>query len=207
MTRKMIDPNLAGQSVGKQGALLSTSRSSFYYEPKGESEMNLDLIRVTDKHLIETPFDRVRQMPWQLRNEDHLVNEKRIRRLMRLIGLMPICQKPNTSKVAKGHKIYPNRLQELRVDQPNLVWWADPLFMVHRPARSDDLAGMVRETNGPKAPCLRVQSGNIGSLCYSAARIGLSGTGTCSSSSGSAQMNSGALIRRASRAKAQSCAA
>ena len=48
-----------------------------------------------DKQFLETPFYGVRQMTWHLRNEDHLVNEKRIRRLMRLMGLMPIYQKPD----------------------------------------------------------------------------------------------------------------
>jgi len=67
-------------------------------------------------------------MTWHLRNEDHLVNEKRgwvppVRRLMRLMGLMPIYQKPNTSKAAKGHKIYPYLLRGLRGDRarPSLV--------------------------------------------------------------------------------------
>jgi len=92
----MIEPNLPGLSVGKQCALLSISRSSFYYEPKGESEMNLDLMRLIDKQFLETPFYGVRQMTWHLRNDGQLVNEKRIRRLMRLMGLMPIYQKPNT---------------------------------------------------------------------------------------------------------------
>ncbi|EDM72297.1 Transposase and inactivated derivative [Roseobacter sp. AzwK-3b] len=67
----MIEPNLPGLSVGKQCALLSISRSSFYYEPKGESEMNLDLMRVIDKQFLETPFYGVRQMTWHLRNEGH----------------------------------------------------------------------------------------------------------------------------------------
>ena len=83
----MIEPNLPGLSVRKQCALLSISRSSLYYEPKGETEMNLDLMRVIDKQFLETPFYGVRQMTWHLRNEDHLVNEKRIRRLMRLMGV------------------------------------------------------------------------------------------------------------------------
>ena len=86
----MIEPNLLDLSVGKQCALLSISRSSFYYGPKGETELNLDLMRLIDKQFLETPFYGVRQMTWHLRNEGHLVNEKRIRRLMRLIGLMPI---------------------------------------------------------------------------------------------------------------------
>ena len=63
---------------------------------------------------------------------DHLVNEKRIRRLMRLMGLMPIYQKPNTSKAAKGHKIYPYLLRGLRVDQPNQVWCADITYLPMR---------------------------------------------------------------------------
>lgn len=52
----MIDPNLSGLSVSKQCALLSISRSSFYYESKGETEMNLDLMRLINKQLLETPF-------------------------------------------------------------------------------------------------------------------------------------------------------
>jgi len=125
----MIEPNLKGLSVSKQCSLLSISRSSFYYEPKGESEMNLDLMRLIDKQFLETPFYGVRQMTWHLRNDDHLVNEKRIRRLM---GLMPIYQKPNTSKAAKGHKIYPYLLRGLRVDRPNQVWCADITYLPMR---------------------------------------------------------------------------
>lgn len=128
----MIEPNIPGLSVGKQCSPLSISRSSFYYEPKGESEMNLDLMRVIDKQFLETPFYGVRQMTWHLRNEQHLVNEKRIRRLMRLMGLMPIYQKPNTSKAAKGHKIYPYLLRGLRVDRPNQVWCADITYLPMR---------------------------------------------------------------------------
>ena len=52
----MIEPNIPGLSVGKQCSLLSISRSSFYYEPKGESEMNLDLMRVIHCPAVETQF-------------------------------------------------------------------------------------------------------------------------------------------------------
>ena len=104
----MIERSHPTLSIGAQCRLLSISRSSFYYEPKGESEMNLNLMRLIDKQFLETPFYGVRQMTWHLSNGDHLVNEKRIRRLMRL---EPIYQKPNTSKAAKGHKIYPYLLR------------------------------------------------------------------------------------------------
>ncbi|MGF0540052.1 IS3 family transposase [Agrobacterium sp. ES01] len=88
----MIEPRQSDLSVGKQCSLLSISRSSFYYTPKGESEMNLALMRQIDEQFLETPFFGVRQMTWHLKNEGHPVNEKRIRRLMRLMGLMPIYQ-------------------------------------------------------------------------------------------------------------------
>ena len=128
----MIEPNIPNLSIGKQCALLSISRSSFYYEPKGENEMNLDLMRLIDKQFLDTPVYGVRQMTEPLRNEDHVVNEKRIRRLMRLMGLMPIYQKPNRSRVAKGHKIYPYLLRGLRVDWPNQVWCADITYLPMR---------------------------------------------------------------------------
>ncbi len=128
----MIERDHPDLSVGKQCGLLSLSRSSFYYEAKGETDLNLDLMRRIDKQFLETPFYGVGQMTWHLRNEGHRVNEKRIRRLMRLMGLMPIYQKPNTSKAAKGHKIYPYLLRNLRVDRPNQVWAADITYLPMR---------------------------------------------------------------------------
>ena len=74
----MIEPTLRGLSVGKRCALPSVSRSSFYDDPKGESEVTLDPMRVSDKQFLETPFYGVRRMTWRLRDEDHPVNEKRI---------------------------------------------------------------------------------------------------------------------------------
>jgi len=128
----MIEPANPDLSIGKQCKLLPISRSSFYYTPKGETALNLALMRQIDEQFLETPFFGVRQMTWHLRNEGHLVNEKRIRRLMRLMGLMPIYQKPNTSRAAKGHKVYPNLLRGLCVDRPNQVWAADITYLPMR---------------------------------------------------------------------------
>ena len=128
----MVEPANTNLSVGKQCRLLSISRSSFYYRPKGETALNLALMRQIDEQSLETPFFGVRQMTWHLRNEGHQVNEKRIRRLMRLMGLMPIYQKPDTSKAAKGHKTYPYLLRGLRVDRQNQVWCADITYLPMR---------------------------------------------------------------------------
>jgi len=128
----MIEPHIPNLSIGRQCKLLSISRSSFYYTPKGETVLNLSLMRLIDEQFLEAPFYGVRQMTWHLRNDGHLVNEKRIRRLMRLMGLMPIYQKPNTSRPAKGHKIYPYLLRGLRVGRPNQVWCADITYLPMR---------------------------------------------------------------------------
>jgi putative transposase len=125
----MIEPDHPALPIGTQCRLLSISRSSFYYEPQGESELNLALMRLIDKQFLETPFFGVQQMAWHLRNQGFSVNVKRVRRLMRLMGLMPIYQKPNTSKPAKGHKTYPYLLRGLRVDRPNQVWCADITYL------------------------------------------------------------------------------
>lgn len=128
----MIEPDHPQLSIGQQCKLLSISRSSFYYTPKGETEQNLSLMRQIDEQFLETPFFGVRQMTWHLRSERHLVNEKRIRRLMRLMGLMPIYQKPNTSRPGRGHKTYPYLLRGLRVDRPNQVWCSDITYLPMR---------------------------------------------------------------------------
>ncbi|MDA9160075.1 hypothetical protein N9O21_06065 [Rhodobacteraceae bacterium] len=75
----MVEPANPDLSIGKQYALLSITRSSFYYQPKGETVLNLMLMRQIDEQFLETPFFGVRQMTWHLRNEGLLVNEKRIR--------------------------------------------------------------------------------------------------------------------------------
>ncbi len=128
----MIESDHRDLSIAKQCELLSISRSSYYYEPRGETALNLGLMRRIDKQFLETPFYGVMQMTWHLRNEGHPVNEKRIRRLMRLMGLMPIYQKPNTSKPTKGHKIYPYLLRKLRVNRPDQVWAADITYLPMR---------------------------------------------------------------------------
>ena len=128
----MIEKDHPLLSVAEQCRLLSISRSSFYYAPKGETAFNLALMRLIDEQFLDTPFYGVRQMTWHLRAEGHLVNKKRIRRLMRVMGLMPIYQRPKTSIKAKGHKTYPYLLRRLTVERPNHVWCADVTYIPMR---------------------------------------------------------------------------
>ena len=106
---KMIAPANANLPIGKQCKQLSISRSSFCHQPKGEAALNLMLMSQIDEQFLVIRH---------LHNESHLVTEKRIRRLRRL---MPDYQKLNTSRAAKGHKTYPYLLRGLRVDRPNQV--------------------------------------------------------------------------------------
>ena len=105
----MIQPNHSSLSVARQCRLLSISRSSYYHTAVGESAWNLSLMAEIDRQFLETPFYGVRQMTWHLRSQGHRVNVKRVRRLMRLMGLTPIYQRPRTSVPAPGHKIYPHK--------------------------------------------------------------------------------------------------
>lgn len=132
MKRAMVDRKDRGLSITRQCRILSLSRSSLYYQRKGESAYNLELMTLIDKQFMETPFYGVRQMTWHLKGEGHKVNKKRIRRLMRLMGLMPIYQKPNTSKPNKAHKIYPYLLGDVKITQANHVWCADITYIPMR---------------------------------------------------------------------------
>jgi len=82
-----------------------------------------------DRQFLDTPFYGVRQMTWHLRAEGWQVNVKRVRRLMRKMGLMPIYQRPRTSIPAPGHKIYPYLLRDLVIDRPNQVWCTDITYI------------------------------------------------------------------------------
>ena len=66
------------------------------------------------------------------KRKNHKYGRHHVRRLMRLIRLVPIYQKPNTSKAAKGHKTYPYLLKGLRVSRPNQVWAADITYLPMR---------------------------------------------------------------------------
>jgi putative transposase len=109
--------------------LLSVSRSGLYYQPKGVSEENMTLMKLIDRQYLRTPFYGARKMAVWLKGQSYAVNRKRIRRLMRIMGLKAIYRKPKTSKPAPGHKSYPYLLGGMEVARPNQVWAVDITYI------------------------------------------------------------------------------
>ncbi len=125
----MIQPDHPKLSIVRQCRLASIGRSTFYHAPRGESAENLALMAEIDRQFLETPFYGARQMTWHLRATGRLVNVKRIRRLMRLMGLTPIYRRPRTTIPARGHRLYPYLLRGMTIDRPNQVWCADITYV------------------------------------------------------------------------------
>lgn len=124
-----MEPENPGLSITKQCELLQLSRSSWYYEALGESELNLTLMRLIDEQFLETPYYGARQMARYLRRQGYRVNRKRVRRLMQKMGLMAIYQKPNTSKPHPEHEIFPYLLSGVDIQSPNQVWCSDVTYI------------------------------------------------------------------------------
>ena len=116
-------------SIVTQCRLLKIARSTVYYRPAPVSEDDLAVMRRLDELYLATPFYGTRRMVAVLRREGWSVNRKRVRRLMRLMGLEAIFQKPNTSRRQPEHKVYPYLLRGLSIDRPNQVWCADITYI------------------------------------------------------------------------------
>jgi len=127
--KAMIVPGRPGLSLSRQCQLLSISRSSFYYAPRGESPENLALMRRIDELFLKYPFYGSRQMACQLRREGVWIGRHRVRRLMRLMGLEAIYQAPRTSNPHPAHKIYPYLLGNLAIVHSDHVWCADITYI------------------------------------------------------------------------------
>ena len=125
----MVDSTRADLSISRQCQLLSISRSGYYYEPVGESELNLELMRLIDAQFLETPFFGSRLMARWLRRQGYEVSRKRVRRLMRAMGLQAVYQRPRTSEPHPEHRVYPYLLRGMEVTQPNQVWCADVTYI------------------------------------------------------------------------------
>jgi putative transposase len=126
--RALVDSQIP-PSVRRQCEILGICRSSLYYESAAPDAEELALMRRIDEVHLELPFYGSRRMAQELRGEGLLVNRKRIQRLMRLMAIEAIAPKPDTSRPAPEHPVYPYLLRNLSVSRVNQVWAADITYI------------------------------------------------------------------------------
>jgi putative transposase len=127
--RAMVERENRGLPISQQCRLLAVSRSSVYRKPAEVSAEDLAIMALIDRHYLARPYYGSRRMAAWLATQGHVVNRKRVQRLMRLLGLVAIYQRPNTSKPAAAHKIYPYLLGGLAIERVNQVWCADVTYI------------------------------------------------------------------------------
>ncbi|MCH2078892.1 MAG: IS3 family transposase [Rhodobacteraceae bacterium] len=116
-------------SLARQAELLGISRGSLYYEPRPVCEDDLRLMRRIDELHMEYPFAGSRMMKGLLRQEGFTAGRLRVATCMKRMGIQALYRRPNTSKPAPGHKVFPYLLRKLAVTRPNQVWAMDITYI------------------------------------------------------------------------------
>ena len=105
------------------------NRAALYYRLVEVSAYELELMPLIDHQYLQTPFYGSRRITAWLQTQGHIVNRKRVQRLMRLMGIEAIYQRPRTSKPAAKHRKYPYLLRGLAIERVNQVWAADICYI------------------------------------------------------------------------------
>lgn len=113
----------------RQCSLLALPRSTFYHIPQPVSDEELALMTLIDRCHLKYPFYGSRRIRDWLGDQGHTVNRKRVRRLMRTMGLAALYPKRNLSRANQAHKVYPYLLKGLVIDRPNQVWATDITYI------------------------------------------------------------------------------
>jgi putative transposase len=116
-------------SVARQCELVGLARASYYYQPVGAAAEDLALLRWLDEQYTRTPFYGVRRMTAVLRQAGYAVNPKRVRRLLRTLGLVALAPQPGTSRAAPEHRVYPYLLRGVVIERVNQVWSTDITYI------------------------------------------------------------------------------
>jgi len=119
-------------SIASQCRLLSIHRSGLYYKPIAEGGENIRLMRLMDEQYLNTPFYGIRKMKKWLLTQGFVINSKRVKRLMGLMGWKTLYRRPNTSWKNKQHKVYPYLLKNLEINRRNQVWAIDITYVPMR---------------------------------------------------------------------------
>ena len=116
-------------SISRQCALIGLNRSTYYLEPKLETEENLTLMNLIDKEYLKYPFLGSRKLAVVMRDYGYFVNRKRIQRLMKIMGIEAIYPKRNLSLGTPPVKKYPYLLKGMKITKPNQVWSTDIAYI------------------------------------------------------------------------------
>jgi putative transposase len=127
--RSLIELNHDSIPISRQCELLGLNRASLYYKPARETPQNEHLMRQIDEQFTRTPFYGVRRMTAYLNDQGENVNPKRVRRLMRKMGLEAIYAKPRLSLPGDHPRRYPYLLKGLTLTAPNQVWSTDITYI------------------------------------------------------------------------------
>jgi putative transposase len=127
--KSLLDRRHRVLSMRRQCALIGVARSGVYRASKPANDNDAALKRRIDELFTKWPFYGSRRMTLSLREDGVKINRKRVRRLMREMGIEALGPKPNTSKPAPGHKIYPYLLRDMKIERPNQVWCADITYL------------------------------------------------------------------------------
>jgi putative transposase len=125
----LIEPANSQISIARQCDLIGFNRASYYYRPSPVSDEDLLLMKVLDEQYTRTPFYGVLRMTAYLRRNGFVVSEKRVRRLLRLMGLESIYTKPRLSVAHEGNKIYPYLLGDIDITAGNQAWATDLTYI------------------------------------------------------------------------------
>jgi len=127
--RGLVERENPALPIAQQCRLLAVARSSVYRRPAELSEQDRAMMALIDCQYMVRPYYGSRRMSAWLATRGHLVNRKRVQRLMRLMGLVAIYQRPNTSKAAAAPKVYPYLLGGLTIERVNQVWCSDVTYI------------------------------------------------------------------------------
>jgi putative transposase len=124
----MIDPH-HDLSITRQAKALGISRGSVYYLPRPVPAADLAVMRRMDELHLEFPFAGSRMLRDLLNQEGSQIGRRHVATLMKRMGMEALYRKPNTSKPAPGHKVYPYLLRGVTIDRPNQVWAMDITYV------------------------------------------------------------------------------
>src|ERR1700756_2765463 len=127
--RAMVERENPVLPVSQQCRLLAVARAAVYRKPAEVSAEDLAIMALIDRQYLARPYYGSRRMTAWLATQGHVVNRKRVQRLMRLLGLVAIYPRPNTSKPAAAHKIYRYLLGGLAIERANQVWCSDVTYI------------------------------------------------------------------------------